>query len=132
MHHPLVFLKIEMYRHGWHCWCTNYLWWISNQIKAKVHNRKNSIDCSGDIHFFSKHNFWTTCHRTMIKAYSDSKVSTLNQNMFLSLFSYVWFRSYVSTKSGFPLAYLSRFHDKIESKLEVYLKIFNVEGLFFT
>ena len=66
----------------------------------------------------------------MIKAYSDSKVSTLNQNMFLSLFSYVCFRSYVSTKSGFLLAYPSRFHDKIESKLEVYLKIFNVEGLF--
>jgi hypothetical protein len=34
--------------------------------------------------------------------------------MFLSLFSYVWFRSYVSKKSGYPLVYLSRFYGIIE------------------
>ena len=74
--------------------------------------RKISIDRPGGIHFLSTHNFWTTCHRTTIRAYSDRKISTL-KNIFLSLFFYVWFRSYMSIRSGYPLVYLSRFYGTI-------------------
>jgi len=45
--------------------------------------RKNSIDRPGGIHFFSTHIFRTTCHRTIIKAYSDRKVSILLEYVFI-------------------------------------------------
>ena len=45
--------------------------------------RKNSIDRPGGIHFFSTHNFRITCHRTIIKSYSDRKVSTLSEYVFI-------------------------------------------------
>ena len=43
--------------------------------------RKTSIDnysktWTGDIHFFSTHKFWITCHRTTKKAYSDNCSNT--------------------------------------------------------
>ena len=45
--------------------------------------RKISIDRPGGVHFFSTHNFRTTCHRTIIKAYSDIKISTLSEYVFI-------------------------------------------------
>ena len=61
-------------------------WKIHVSFKKRIYKviyRKISIDRPGGIHFFSTHNFWTTCHRTKIKAYSDRKVSTLSEYVFI-------------------------------------------------
>jgi hypothetical protein len=50
---------------------------------GKKSYRKISIDRPGGIHFFSRHNFRTTCHRTIVIAYSDRKVSTLSEYVFI-------------------------------------------------
>jgi len=60
-----------------------WLWLYIIYKSVDDYYRKIWIDRPGDIHFFSTHNFWTTCHGTMIKAYSEWKVSTLSECGFI-------------------------------------------------
>jgi len=73
---------------------TNYIWIKTRNFFKYVHviclfrlvifrYRKYSIDRPEGIHFFSTHNFWTTCHRTIIKAYSYRKVFILSEYVFI-------------------------------------------------
>ncbi len=48
-----------------------------SKFSKQINYRKISMDRAGGIHFFSTHNFWTSCHRTTIKAYSEKNVHSL-------------------------------------------------------
>jgi len=74
----------------------------------KVCYHKNSIYRPGGIHLFSTHNFWTTCRRTMIKAYSDRNVSTLSEYVFI--FVLLCMIQKLCRKKWITLAYISRFY----------------------
>ncbi len=74
---------------------------------------KTSIERPGRYPLFSTHNFWTTCHRTMIKAYSDRKVSILSEYAFTFVPLCMYQKLCVQKKWIYPFVNLSRFYSNI-------------------
>jgi hypothetical protein len=64
--------------------------------------RKISIAWPGGIHFFSTHNFWTTCHRRIIKAYSEWKVFILSEYGFIFVLLFMIQKLCVAKKVDTP------------------------------
>ncbi len=83
--------------------------------------RKISIDRPGDIRFFSTHNFWTTCHRTKIKTYSE-RVKTFLSKYALIIVLWQVVQKLCVEKSGYPLVYLSSIYGTVFSSQKIFQK----------